>query len=264
MIDLVVLAQDVGAAAKATIPPAGFWARAMTPLPGFVAILVVAGFAQTALRRRVWWNGVFLVIGILALNWLLLISGKMAQLEWTSLNWNWPGKAMAIAATLILLAFWRVAPARDLGLTLKQAPGSVPPVLTVFAIYCATVWGIEYWLDGAAGLSVPDTETLAFQAVMPSVDEELIFRGLALLVLARAFASPPPSGVWFGPAAIALSLAFGLNHAFSVSNGVHFNWEAFVLTGAFGVTATWMRLKSGSLVFPLLLHSATNLGLSFI
>ena len=82
--------------------------------------------------------------------------------------------------------------------------------------------------------------------------------------MAPAFASPPPSGAWFGPAAIALSLAFGLNHAVSFSDGAHFNTAAFALTGLLGMTATWMRLKSGSLVFPFLLHSVGNLGLAFI
>lgn len=264
MIELVALAQDVGAAAKATVPSAGFVSRLLVPVPGFAAILAVAVFAQTALRRRVWWNGVFIVIGILALNWLLLVAGKMIQLEWTSLSWNWPGKILAVAATLVLIRVWPAEPARDLGITLKQAPGSVPPVLAVFAAYCAFVWGIEFWLGGAEGLAMPKAETLAFQALMPSLDEELIFRGLTLFVLARAFASPAPSGVWFGPAAIALALAFGLNHAVSFADGVHFNPAAFALTGLFGLTATWMRLKSGSLVFPFLLHSVGNLGLAFI
>lgn len=264
MIELVALAQDVGAVAKSTVPSAGFWERLVTPLGGFVAILAVSLIVHAALRRRVWWNGVFLVIGILALNWLLLVSGKMIQLEWTALSWNWPGKILATLMTAMII--WRapVDPARDLGLTLEQTPGSTGPVAIVFALYCALVWGIEFWLNGAAGLVVPSGETLAFQAVMPSLEEELLFRGLALFVLARAFASPLPSGVWFGPAAIALSLAFGLNHAVSYSGGWHFNGMAFALTGLFGLTATWMRLKSGSLLFPFLLHSASNLGLSFL
>ena len=264
MIELVALAQDVGAAAKATVPSAGVAARLMVPVPGFAAILAVALVAQAALKRRVWWNGVFIVIGVLALNWLLLVAGKMIQLDWTDLGWNWPGKVLAVIATLALIRVWPADPARDLGLTLKQAPGSTGPVLTAFAAYCALAWGFEFWLGGAEGLTVPSAETLAFQAVMPSLDEELIFRGLALFVLARAFASPPPGGVWFGPAAVALGLAFGLNHAVSFADGVHFNMVAFALTGLFGMTATWMRLKSGSLVFPFLLHSVGNLGLAFI
>lgn len=264
MIELIALAQDVGAAAKATVPSAGFFARLMVPVPGFAAILVVALFAQAVLKRRVWWGGVFIVIGVLALNWLLLVAGKMIQLEWTSLNWNWPGKVLAVIATLVLVRVWPAEPARDMGLTFKQTPGSVRAVLAVFAGYCVLVWGFEFWLGGAGELTVPAAETLAFQAVMPSLDEELIFRGLALFVLARAFASPLPSGVWFGPAAVALGLAFGLNHAVSFADGVHFNAAAFVLTGLFGMTATWMRLKSGSIVFPFLLHSVGNLGLAFI
>lgn len=263
MIALAILAQDVGAAARASVAPAGFLERLATPLAGFIAILAVAVAARALLRRRVDWRGVAVVIAVLALNWLLLVSGKVVQLEIDGLRWNWPGKLAAIAATFLLIWRWPGIAWRDVGLTWRQTPGSTRPMLAVLAAYCAAVWGIEYAIDGAAGLALPPAETLAFQATMPSLDEEPLFRGLALLLLMRALGSPGP-GLWFGPAAVALSLAFGLNHAVSLSDGLHFNAAAFALTGSFGLAATWMRLRSGSLIFPLILHSTTNLGLAFL
>ncbi|BCW87602.1 hypothetical protein sos41_07320 [Alphaproteobacteria bacterium SO-S41] len=261
---LAILATDVGAAARSTVPTPGLIEKLSIILPGLAVIVIAALGVQFLLRRRVDWRLVALVVGILLLNWLILVNGKAIQLDLIGFQWNWLGKAIAVAATLTLVWLLPSVDARDVGLTLKQAPGSTRSVLVVLVLYCAFSWGTELLLEGG-GLRLPTFETLGFQAIMPSADEELLFRGLALVLLARAFGEKLPAGSWPGPAVIALTVLFALNHAVSFAGGtVHFNAAAFALTGLFSLVAFWMRLRTGSLLFPFLLHSATNLGLSFI
>lgn len=264
MLDTLTILADVGAAARSTVPAAGLVEKLAVVLPGLAVIVIAAFGVRLASRRRVDWRLVALVLGILLLNWAILVSGKAIQLDLIGFRWNWLGKAVAVVATLALIWLIPSVNARDVGLTLTQAPGSTRPVLGVFILYCAFSWSAEL-LIGDGAMHVPTAETLGFQAVMPSADEELLFRGLALVLLARAFGENLPASSWPGSAVIALSVLFALNHAVTFAGGVlHFNAAAFALTGLFSLVVFWMRHRTGSLLFPFLLHSATNLGLSFI
>ena len=49
---------------------------------------------------------------------------------------NWQGKLLALAATLVIAALPAVG-WRRVGLTLRQAPGSLGAALPVVALYCA-------------------------------------------------------------------------------------------------------------------------------
>lgn len=261
---LAILATDVGAVARSTVPAPGLIEKLAIILPGLATIVIAAFGVQFLLRRRVAWRLVALVVGILLLNWLILVNGKAIQLDLFSFEWNWLGKAVAVVTTLTLVWLLPSVDAHDVGLTFSQARGSKRPVLVVFVLYCAFTWSVEF-LIGEGTVHLPTAETLAFQAIMPSADEEALFRGLALVLLARAFGEKPPAGSWPRPAIIALSVLFALNHAVSFAGGtIHFNAAAFALTGLFSLVAFWMRVRTGSLLFPFLLHSVTNLGLSFI
>ncbi|HET9428612.1 MAG TPA: CPBP family glutamic-type intramembrane protease [Allosphingosinicella sp.] len=170
-------------------------------------------------------------------------------------GWNWQGKLLALAVTLSIAALpmfgWR-----RVGLTMKQAPGSLMSALPVLFLYCAFFVAIA--------LAFPDdgysVEDIAFQLTMPGLEEEAFYRGLLLFALYRAFAGRVRFlGVNWGWGAILSCLLFGLTHAFGFSDG-HFTFDPMymALTTFPSLIAVWLRLRTGSLLIPIVMHNFGN------
>lgn len=170
-------------------------------------------------------------------------------------HWNWQGKLTALAATLVIAALpafgWR-----RVGLTLRQTVGSQRACATVAVLYL--LWFVVAVLlfpnDAANG------ETIAFQMTLPGFEEEPFFRGTLLFALDRAFAGRVRwLGVDWGWGALLSSVLFGLDHALSQdADGFGFNALVMAFTGVPALLAVWLRLRSGSLVWPIALHNFGN------
>ena len=170
-------------------------------------------------------------------------------------DWNWQGKILALAASLVVIAlpgFGR----RETGLTVVQAPGSLKPALPVVGFYVG-LFLILALIFPNEGLSV---EALAFQLTMPGLEEEVFYRGVLLVALGRAFAGRVRVlGVDWGLGAILSCVLFGLAHAFGFSDG-EFSFDPLTmgLTAVPSLIAVWLALKTRSLVLPVLLHNFGN------
>ena len=177
------------------------------------------------------------------------------------LRWNWVGKLFSIAFSCLLLARspWL---RQNVGLRWRQAAGSFPMVLICFAACIAD--SIHNGLDA---IPIPFSwETLLFQAFIPSIDEELAFRGISLALLERAFAhSPMGCRLRYGWAALVTAVLFGIGHAVAFREG-HFRFfmVPFLFTFGFASVAALVRTRSGSLLWPILCHTAINLPLYLI
>lgn len=170
-------------------------------------------------------------------------------------DWNWQGKLLALAATLAIAAL-PVFGWRRVGLTLAQAPGSLKAALPVLALYCAffLALALAFPSDPANG------EAIAFQLTMPGLEEEPFFRGILLFALDKAFAGRVRLlGVDWGWGAILSCLLFGMAHAFGFSDG-RFALDPLVLalTALPSLIAVWLRLRTGSLLLPVLMHNFGN------
>lgn len=169
--------------------------------------------------------------------------------------WNWQGKVLALAATLAIAALpafgWRRA-----GLTLAQAPGSWRAAISVAALYCAFFIAIALAFQGDAA----DAETIAFQLTLPGLEEEPFYRGLLLLALDRAFTGRRRIlGVDWGWGALLSCWLFGMAHAFGYADGaLAFDPVTMALTALPAFLAVWLRLRTGSVLLPILLHNAGN------
>jgi membrane protease YdiL (CAAX protease family) len=170
-------------------------------------------------------------------------------------DWNWQGKILALAASLVVIAlpgFGR----RETGLTVVQAPGSLKPALPVVGFYVG-LFLILALIFPNEGLSV---EALAFQLTMPGLEEEVFYRGVLLVALGRAVAGRVRFlGVDWGLGAILSCVLFGLAHAFGFSDG-EFSFDPLTmgLTAVPSLIAVWLALKTRSLVLPVLLHNFGN------
>jgi hypothetical protein len=87
---------------------------------------------------------------------------------------SWSGKLYSIIFTLTLLYFTRrILTWEEIGLTLHQEKGSVLPVILV--ILALAAWATRVGIASPKGRF--DLPSLAYLAIMPSLNEELVYRG---------------------------------------------------------------------------------------
>ena len=172
-------------------------------------------------------------------------------LQWHLGNWNWLGKIISI---LVSLLAWRA-----LRLSCAETAWVFP------ATRGAWVWTLWGTLVGVAlGVTIsyvfrdhqwPDAETLLFQATMPGLDEELAFRGIGFVLFARSFQGA--ARAW-APLTIT-SLLFGFIHLVVFNHrALHVEYAPLVFVLLFGFLLALIRLRSGSLLGPILGHNLSN------
>lgn len=225
-------------------------------LSGVLAILlVVGGLIGLADRKRFAPRWLLVAALLVAINDALLTYGYGLVPDLLGGDWNWQGKLLALAATLAVAALpafgWR-----RVGLTLAHEPGSLKSAIPVAFLYCAFFVALAFIFpnEEASG------ETIAYQLTMPSLEEEPFYRGILLFALYRAFAGRARFlGVDWGWGAVLSCILFGLAHAFGFSDGAFsFDTLTMALTAIPSFIAVWLRLRTGSLLLPILLHSFGN------
>ncbi len=231
--------------------------NALIGLCGTLLLLLLAGGLIGLLDRERFAPRWLLIAALLvAINEALLtgVYGTMPNLLPDS-DWNWQGKLLALAATLAIAALPIFGWDR-VGLTLAQAPGSLKSALPVLVLYCAFFVGIAVAFPGGTASG----EDIAFQLTMPGLEEEPFYRGILLFALDRAFAGRVRFlSVDWGWGAVLSCLLFGVAHAFGFSNG-QFSFDALTmaLTALPSFIAVWLRLRTGSLLLPILGHNFGN------
>lgn len=172
------------------------------------------------------------------------------------LRWNWSGKILALCLSLVVIYFLPKTLRSQIGLRFQQAKGSLNVwigigvyalIFLVIAWYAPATQTEYYW------------ESLAFQLTMPSLDEELLFRGLLPVVIDRCFGvSRNILGAQMGWGAVISSVMFGLVHGLSLKGGLAIDWIAFAIPGLIGLVGCWIVQKTKSLLGPILMHSHGN------
>lgn len=167
-------------------------------------------------------------------------------------DWNVSGKILSIIAVLVVALVFRL-PQRELGLSVGAAPGArlgwvVCLLLVAVTITAAVVLPGDRapWVD------------IAYQATLPGMAEELFYRGLLLALLMRAFAPAGGRLAVVVPAVLA-TLLFVLPHVALVSEGaVRLHPPGASTALIVGAILVWLRLRTGGLAAPILLHNVVN------
>ena len=217
-----------------------------------LALGTVVGCADRALFRPRW---LLIAALLVALNDTLLTRAYGLLPDLIGGEWNWQGKLLALAATLAIAALPSFG-FRRVGLTSAQEPGSLKVALPVVALYCAFFVAIAIAFPGGRF----NGEEVAFQLTMPGLEEEPFYRGILLFALNQAFTGRKRLfGVDWSWGAILSCLLFGLAHAFGFSHGSFFlDPMTMALTAVPSFIAVWLRLRTGSLLLPVLLHNFGN------
>ncbi len=169
-------------------------------------------------------------------------------------QFNWAGKITALCFSAAILTSGLIQ-RQAAGVTFRQSNRAHIGWL-VLLILCLIDIYIAIQLDNERH----SLEAITYQLFMPSLEEELFYRGILLFALLKAFGEGPRFlAARFGWAALIGSLLFGTVHSLFWADGeLVFSVETFFITGALGLVLTWLRLNTGSVVAPILLHSAIN------
>lgn len=137
-----------------------------------------------------------------------------------------------------------------MGFTLQQRPGSWRAALVVSALVLAL--NALAMRQSAFRLGSVPLATWLYQATLPGLVEELVFRGVLLALLDQAFrARRRILGAPFGWGGAVVTLVFLALHGFTPGALLG------VLPAA--LLYLWLRVHTGSLVGPVLVHNLWNL-----
>lgn len=220
---------------------------------GVAAPLAALGMWRSRVRA---WPPLVAVLGLLALDNLVLRLPSMGP--FASLQWNWQGKLLEVAWVLALVAVAPRLSLRDIGLTAPLRPGWRGPALVVGGITLALP--LAFILLGAR-----DTLTLegwCFQATMPGIAEELVYRGVLLELCDRALGRPwRIAGADVGWGAVITAVIFAAGHAVAVDRTGTLQVEPLFAAGPLvgSLLAGWARPRLGSLAPLIIIHNASNL-----
>ena len=211
-------------------------------------LLVVPALARPAARM---WAIVFVAALVLWLG-LWMLPALWPGQRWLGERWNWSGSLLALSGTLwvgTMLVRRASLTWREMGFTWEQQPGSIPSALGVAS--AALSMQVLLTISSRYAPAPAPLETWLYQATLPGLVEETIFRGVLLALLDRAFlARSRVLGAPLGWGGVVVTLGFVLLHPLTASSLLA------VLPPA--VLYLWLRARTGSLALPVLVHNSWN------
>jgi membrane protease YdiL (CAAX protease family) len=173
---------------------------------------------------------------------------------------NWTGKAFSILATYtIILSRERNDPARTfVTFTQKEGAGRRSAVIILLLLLFA---GLNSVLGVGNGRPPINWETLLFEATLPGIDEEAVYRAAFLGYILAAVGRKEAQHWWSTAGSVfTCAVLFGLVHAlhFDPTLHMHFDATAFAFTGMVGAGLAILTLNSGSILLPVIAHNLTN------
>ena len=250
----VVAAAAIAVSISAGIGPMAMAASEALMAGGLIVLLWLLVAAPLALRT----GRAMIALLVVALLFLVNLVGLSLPRVgfFAGLDWNWQGKTLDLIWCLLLVGLLGRAQRREIGWTWETRPGSLPVAFANIAILAAA----GFLLGGAGQVLTP--ERVLFDTTYPNLVEEIVFRGLMLALLDRAF--PPGwtvSGARIGWGVVLTAWLFGLVHGVAITpDGIVFDPGWLAITFVAGLVFGWLRALTGSLWPAFLAHCAPEIG----
>jgi hypothetical protein len=239
--------------------------------PAMAVALVLRAANRASLRWRWLLAGIALFTAYAVAAWLALpVAYDVLPAEG-----RWPGRLagliVGLAALALLLArarrcgvSWSAA-CRDMGLTLRQAPGSLRPALAGVAILIA----LAIIPGGVVWAGLPSADAIFYHLTLPGLEEELIYRALLpALFMAGLGGALPGEGAGrereqarLMPWALAMGvLVMAFGHAVTLSDASLLPDPIIVIhIGLIGAVLADIRWRTGSILIPVIAHNLLGL-----
>ncbi|HEY1772148.1 MAG TPA: CPBP family intramembrane glutamic endopeptidase [Gammaproteobacteria bacterium] len=226
-------------------------------LPLIAVAFLASGKRGSAVRP------VLLFAGLFVLDEACIWSFKLMQFIPAWGGYNWQGKVLEISWPVLLAIFVPAFSARRIGFTLPEQRRSWRDLLLVCVLYAVVGVGLILVLLKGTHFGVGKPATYAYEATMPGLGEEFVYRGVFLLLLNEAFGRPwKLAGIQFGWGFIIVTAMFGMLHGIDVKAGatpvIHIYWSAMIFPAIIGVLLAWLRERGGSVWPGVLFHNFVN------
>ncbi|MEM8484639.1 MAG: CPBP family glutamic-type intramembrane protease [Bacteroidota bacterium] len=226
----------------------------------FLSALIL--LAAVLLKGKVRWVWLFSIPVLAFIKHLLLVEGAAGSFgDWIPGRYNWEGKLLAISLWIVVVITFFRDRLETIGLTFKQC-GHWRNTAFGVAVFCALSWALAavFQFEGLKSGSISD---ILYQASMPTLEEELWFRGIMLAMLIEDFTTKgikKPQVTALILAALVTSLSFWGAHSINTDGDWGFVFDVWgnLVAGGFGVLFVIVRIGTGSLVLPMLLHTWVN------
>ena len=169
-------------------------------------------------------------------------------------SWNWDGKIYGIICGILSYFLFKKYFRENDFFTLKQNKENLKPAL-IGASAIVLISTIVWFLLGKSDLNI---ETLAFQISLPGIDEEIMFRGILLGLLATSLKDK--ISFLGNPSVLLTAILFGFMHALTLNKDYYINFEPiyFIQTGFAGYVWGWITIKSRSILLAIVSHNFSN------
>lgn len=182
---------------------------------------------------------------------VVTLTKKIPGLHFEGQNWNWFGKTGEALTGLVIFGFlpkaWRELPNKK----------SKRWIASTFAVLIVGGTFIGF-------MNPPESikaQTFLFQLFMPSLSEEIVYRGVLLALFTRAFAGLRATLL----SAILVTAWFCILHGVGSLNGaIQFDLASLLVTAIVGGLLVFLRIASKSLLYPIVGHSIYNLCIQIV
>ncbi len=224
-----------------------------------LAVVAPLALIAKAHRRMAQWSLMGLAALMFAVDIALLLLPRVGP--FLTLSRNWQGQLLSMSFWLAWIRFAPFPSRHDAGLVARVPRRALIDALVVALL---AVWSTNL-LDLVRGPHIAKpVEEVLFSATMPGISEELLYRGVLLAVLNRAFGRPwKLFGASFGWGLVISSVLFISLHFFRTDSHGHVSMylDAHDMGGIAlaGVALCWIRERTGSLWPGIIVHNVANL-----
>ncbi|MBS1746181.1 MAG: hypothetical protein JST21_08440 [Bacteroidetes bacterium] len=213
----------------------------------------------------------YLLLCIIAIVYSLLLNlpREYTAIQFINSRWNWNGKIFAFLFSIFcVVCFKKKLPANKVGLTTAFKQGSFKPALIFTICYLSIISLGSFFFQGKLPHSMDKQDILWNTTILPDFSEEFMERGILLVLLNNIFKKNWLFfGAKVGPGLIFICLLFGLEHGLFVNYLFRFTFVPFDFFRTVFVSAlafTWLKEKTGNLIFPTVAHFGTEMILTIM
>jgi membrane protease YdiL (CAAX protease family) len=237
-------------------------------IPTLIFLLVVL-IGIVLLKKKINLDYVLLFIIAIGYSLLLNLPREYTAFQFVNSKWNWSGKIFALLFSILCVVFFKnKLPKHKVGLTTTFKQGSFKPALIFTICYLSIICIGSFFFQGKLPHSMDKQDILWNTTILPDFSEEFMERGILLVLLNNIFNK---NWIFFrakaGPGLIFICLLFGLEHGLFVNYLFKFTFLPFDFFRTVFVSAlafTWLKERTGNLIFPIIAHFGTEMILTII
>ncbi len=176
-------------------------------------------------------------------------------------KYNWQGKVLETAWPVLLAVTVPAFAAARIGLTLPKERKSWLTLPLACGAYLVIGIPLLFFLGAHFSPGSADLPTWVYEATMPGLGEEFVYRGVFLMLLNEAFGRPWKfAGIQFGWGFVIVTAMFGFLHGIDAKGpgDVHIYWSGMIIPAITGVVLAWLRERTGSVWPCVLFHNFVN------